>query len=103
MELQEESPILVLREKKIDYVVFGIRVYVESGLRLLGSVECGLPGSVECGLPGSVESGLLGSVKSGFLGSVKSGFLGFRRRVQAASGFDLVVERLGKSSGYKIR
>ena len=95
MELQEESPILVLREKKIDYVVFGIRVYVESGLRLLGSVECGLPGSVECGLPGSVESGLLGSVKSGFLG--------FRRRVQAASGFDLVVERLGKSSGYKIR
>ena len=51
MELQEESPILVLREKK-NRVVFGIQVSVESGLRLLGSVECGLPGSVECGLLG---------------------------------------------------
>ena len=57
MELQEESPILVLREKK-NRVVFGIQVSVESGLRLLGSVECGLPGSVKSGLPGFRRAGL---------------------------------------------
>ena len=39
-------------ERKKNRVVFGIQVSVESGLRLLGSVECGLPGSVECGLLG---------------------------------------------------